>query len=692
MLHRTKYNRFRNESVTSVDDLLHGLAMNPKVSAPSAEPPYAPPVASSDGGEHPHPNPAADPSDDGATTLCTLINKVSNLKFTNSGSSLLGIKSLPSHVKDLAVSKLQGGGGSGGGSGSCSGSGPGSSVPSAASGGGNGPSCGSASSVLHHQPCVHSSLQEPGTMSSAAGKKGSRLVLEDREVQQGQGHGGEDWGPSGGGGRGNSNTGLVNKPFSRGWLHSCEKISGPGVTYIVKYLGCIEVLRSMRSLDFNTRSQITREAISLVCEAVPGAKGALRKRKPPSKILSNILGKSNLQFAGMSINLNISTSSLNLMTPDSKQIIANHHMQSISFASGGDPVNDPDTTDYVAYVAKDPVNRRACHILECSDGLAQDVISTIGQAFDLRFQQYLQCPSSKMTPVHDRVLNVEESVWMEEEEEPAEHPYYNNIPGKMPPPGGFIDTRLGQSNQAEVKQQIPGDDQTYYQDRHCGESWAEDRRPTGILVRQGSCDTYSVPEGKSSVPKTGDVPTYVNTQQIDAQVLAVLQAKQDSMATEGAVGTGAKDSPRKDLFDMKPFEDAILTQSAVPALHKAGSVDNSSPLLVRSAAFKAQEELEGQVWYHREMSRRDAEKLLLDDGDFLVRKSTTNPGSYVLTGMHNGMAKHLLLVDPEGTVRTKDHIFDSISHLIGHHRDNNLPIVSAGSELCLKQPVGNRKQ
>uniref|UniRef100_A0A7N9ARJ9 SHC adaptor protein 3 n=1 Tax=Mastacembelus armatus TaxID=205130 RepID=A0A7N9ARJ9_9TELE len=62
--------------------------------------------------------------------------------------------------------------------------------------------------------------------------------------------GGEDWNPGGGGG-------LVSKP-SRGWLHSSEKISGPGVTYIVKYLGCIEVLRSMRSLDFTTRSQITR--------------------------------------------------------------------------------------------------------------------------------------------------------------------------------------------------------------------------------------------------------------------------------------------------------------------------------------------------------------------------------------------------------------------------------------------------
>ncbi|XP_066501985.1 SHC-transforming protein 3 [Hoplias malabaricus] len=650
MLHRTKYNRFRNESVTSVDELLHGLSMNAtKVSAAPPPPPaghqtpaYAPPA------EVMPPEPTAPTNEDSGTTLCTLINKVSGLKFANSGGGLLGIKGLPSAVKDLAVSKLQGGGGGGAGGGA-SGS-PGSSGLVLAAAGGS--SCASGQ-------------QEPGSMSSA-GKKG-------RMDEAPTGGGGEDWN-LGAAASGGGCAGLVNKP-SRGWLHSSEKISGPGVTYVVKYLGCIEVLRSMRSLDFTTRSQITREAISLVCEAVPGTKGALRKRKPPSKALSSILGKSNLQFAGMSINLNISISSLNLMTPDSKQIIANHHMQSISFASGG----DPDTTDYVAYVAKDPVNRRACHILECSDGLAQDVISTIGQAFDLRFQQYLQCPSSKLSAIHDRVLSVEEPSWTEEGEEPPDHPYYNNIPGKMPPPGGFIDARL--TNQTPESSQGVGVDQTYYQGRP-------------ILIQQGSCDIYSLPEAKGQSSKVGEVPTYVNTQQIDSQVLAALQGEADT-ASEPSAGASAKDSPRKDLFDMKPFEDAILTQSpsAAPSssLHKAASVDNSSPLLVRSAALRALEELEGQAWYHGEMSRRQAEKLLLNDGDFLVRKSTTNPGSYVLTGMHNGLAKHLLLVDPEGTVRTKDHIFESISHLIGHHRDNNLPIVSAGSELCLKQPV-ERKQ
>ncbi|XP_027760287.1 SHC-transforming protein 1 [Empidonax traillii] len=114
---------------------------------------------------------------------------------------------------------------------------------------------------------------------------------------------------------------FVNKP-TRGWLHPDDKVMGPGVSYHVRYMGCVEVLQSMRALDFNTRTQVTREAIGLVCEAVPGAKGAVRRRKPCGRSLNSILGKSNLKFAGMPITLTISTSSLNLMASDCKQVRA----------------------------------------------------------------------------------------------------------------------------------------------------------------------------------------------------------------------------------------------------------------------------------------------------------------------------------------------------------------------------------
>ncbi|XP_048146977.1 SHC-transforming protein 3 isoform X2 [Corvus hawaiiensis] len=482
----------------------------------------------------------------------------------------------------------------------------------------------------------------------------------------------EDW---------NQTSSFANKS-SRGWLHSSEKILGPGVTYIVKYLGCIEVLRSMRSLDFSTRMQVAREAISRVCEAMPGAKRAFKKRKPPSKVLSSILGKSNLQFAGMSIMLNISTSSLNLMNPDTKQIIANHHMQSISFASGG----DPDTSDYIAYVAKDPVNRRACHILECCDGLAQDVISTIGQAFELRFKQYLQCPSK--TPTFPDRMQSFEDPWTEEDIEETEHPYYNSIPNKIPPPGGFLDARLKTrlptgADTAQSASEVGGE-QIYYQSHHLGEKFSEEWHHGP--VEQGSLDICSMSEDKSEVAPTAELPTYVNTQHINREALLALQADAESTFS-GTTENAEASSPGKDLFDMKPFEDALKNQTSEAMLRKSTSMGCTSPPLSRAAVRTEAEELSTEPWYQGEMSRKEAEQLLKKCGDFLVRKSTTNPGSYVLTGMHKGQAKHLLLVDPEGAVRTKDRVFDSISHLINYHLENNLPIVSSVSELCLQQPA-----
>nr|XP_026260709.1 SHC-transforming protein 1 isoform X4 [Urocitellus parryii] len=426
-------------------------------------------------------------------------------------------------------------------------------------------------------------------MNKLSGGGGRRTRVEGGQL------GGEEWTRHGS---------FVNKP-TRGWLHPNDKVMGPGVSYLVRYMGCVEVLQSMRALDFNTRTQVTREAISLVCEAVPGAKGATRRRKPCSRPLSSILGRSNLKFAGMPITLTVSTSSLNLMAADCKQIIANHHMQSISFASGG----DPDTAEYVAYVAKDPVNQRACHILECPEGLAQDVISTIGQAFELRFKQYLRNPPKLVTP-HDRMAGFDGSAWDEEEEEPPDHQYYNDFPGKEPPLGGVVDMRLREGAPSGVA------------------------RPTPPSVQTSSHLGATLPVGQSA----------------------------------GGDPEVRKQIPLPPPCPAEPFEDALRVPPQPQSMSMA-------------------EQLRGEPWFHGKLNRREAEALLQLNGDFLVRESTTTPGQYVLTGLQSGQPKHLLLVDPEGVVRTKDHRFESVSHLISYHMDNHLPIISAGSELCLQQPV-----
>jgi len=92
-------------------------------------------------------------------------------------------------------------------------------------------------------------------------------------------------------------------------------------------------------------------------------------------------------------------------------------------------------------------------------------------------------------------------------------------------------------------------------------------------------------------------------------------------------------------------------------------------------------------WFHGKMNREEAEHLLAHSGDFLVRESAKCPGQFILSGRYNDQFKHLLLVDPEGVIRTKDYEFDSIQHLITYHKSGNIPIVSADSELFLQTPV-----
>ncbi|XP_014166021.1 SHC-transforming protein 1 isoform X2 [Geospiza fortis] len=604
LLQKSKYSHLRNESVSSPEEAVAGLLPSPVESLASMQ---SLPGSLSSSLSHAAPLVELSPElEESPTTLCSFFPKMANLKLSNPANLL--------SLRGSAASSSPGEPGPPG-------------MPALVPGGGASPGSGRPVAVC------------PQDMNKLSCGKKTR-------VEGGQ-LGGDEWTRHGS---------FVNKP-TRGWLHPDDKVMGSGVSYHVRYMGCVEVLQSMRALDFNTRTQVTREAIGLVCEAVPGAKGAVRRRKPCSRSLNSILGKSNLKFAGMPITLTISTSSLNLMASDCKQIIANHHMQSISFASGG----DPDTAEYVAYVAKDPVNQRACHILECPEGLAQDVISTIGQAFELRFKQYLKNPPKLVTP-HDRMAGFDGSAWDEEEEEPApDHQYYNDFPGKEPPIGGVVDMRL-QDGAAQTPNHLGAT-------LPVGQSGGEYDPQKQHAPAQAGREKYPAPAGTAGRTDLFDDPSYVNVQNID-------KTRQTPAASTPATANG---STQRDLFDMKPFEDALRVPPSVPV-----------GLPPAQVVASMEEQLRREPWYHGKMSRKEAEKLLKVNGDFLVRESTTTPGQYVLTGLQGGQPKHLLLVDPEGVVRTKDHRFESVSHLISYHMDNHLPIISAGSEMCLQQPVERR--
>ncbi|XP_047908281.1 SHC-transforming protein 4 isoform X2 [Anser cygnoides] len=555
MLHRAKYSRFRNDSITSLDEGPQNTSLNIKGSSSSSHS-SSPNLLAEDGLLGPQ---------DTCTTLCTLIPRMANIKLANP-SSLPVLKSFCLGMKEVPRIKLT----------ECV------TIPS--------------SPTSPEISCLSASYPQPDL---------DKLHPDPKPAGDCAGRGAEEATPAG-----RQDGALV---------CSSENTGEPGATYSVRYMGCIEVLQSMRSLDFGTRTQVTREAISRLCEAVSGTNGAIKKRK----------------------------------------IIANHHMQSISFASGG----DPDTTDYVAYVAKDPVNQRACHILECPNRMAQEVINTIGQAFELRFKQYLKNPSSLVTSNESEAANTNGSAGNLQERE--DHEYYNEIPGKEPPTGGVLDMRMkvqtgqraccliqcrkqpcstGSPTFINIYENCPEENKTV---GHCGERSQKTKRDATLLKPAYKTDLF-------------DDPCYINTQ-------ALQSAACTARGTAAAHGHG---SP--------------LHHGKLPEAVQQSATSNTAGACVLPQIKK---QLKNEDCYHGKLNRKAAESLLVNDGDFLVRESATSPGQYVLSGLQGGQAKHLLLVDPEGKVRTKDHIFDSVSHLIQYHMENNLPIISSGSEVSLKQPV-----
>ncbi|EDL28145.1 SHC (Src homology 2 domain containing) family, member 4, isoform CRA_c [Mus musculus] len=533
MLHRTKYSRFRNESITSLDEGSPGGSVGNKGSSPPPYPALAPHLPTED---------ATVSSQESPTALCTLIPRMASMKLANP-ITFLGLKTFCLGTKQVSRLKLQ-----------------------------------------ENQDQTPS---RPASPESNLNRTGPAPAPDPDQVGRRPTSLRPDTCPLPGPGEPSPRSKQDGPPL--------QHLLGNGLNYCVRYMGCIEVLQSMRSLDFGMRTQVTREAISRLCEAVPGAHGAIKKRK--------------------------------------------------------DYCKSPNAIDFIC-LWRGP----SCHILECRSGMAQDVISTIGQAFELRFKQYLKNPS----------LNTweREEVLVDGAPEDRDHDYYNSIPGKQPPEGGISDVRI----QAQATDQmaycpirceklcyLPGNSTCSGVYKNCmGRS-----RPIGIPhERAGQGDTPSLRHFWRV--DLFDDPCYVNTQAL--QSMHSYAGNQSSALPQGS-----------------PWHLGKAPETVQPgATAKPGSA---------LALPHIRQQLWDEECFHGKLSRGAAEKLLVKDGDFLVRESVTSPGQFVLSGLQGGQAKHLLLVDPEGKVRTKDHVFDNVGHLIKYHMDNNLPIISSGSEVRLKQPI-----
>lgn len=351
------------------------------------------------------------------------------------------------------------------------------------------------------------------------------------------------------------------------------------------------------------------ECINRVCEAA-GLKSA-SKRRLDKKLYNFISDRPSMQNAGTNITINVSSRALTLSNLETGEIIANHNMPRISFASGG----DNDTLDFLAYIAKREGDEwRACYVLECAGGQSEDLIVTIGKAFVLRFNALSRLQDHPAPSTADAInQSCKENV----------KEYYNDLPNKLPP------------------------------DLPCEEQQQQ----------QGQLPLHP------HAPRVAQLNLKKPRDRLSSNLIDLNSPPPDQTTNKLALGN----------FD--PLQAAAIAGGG----HPGGMTP--LPSSVRDVFDGPQCPLTAEIWFHAAISRPIAERLLQQDGDFLVRESQGKRGQYVLTGLEGKTPKHLLLIDPEGVVRTKDRIFDSISHLINYHWVHALPIISEDSELVLRNPV-----
>lgn len=104
------------------------------------------------------------------------------------------------------------------------------------------------------------------------------------------------------------------------------------------------------------------------------------------------------------------------------------------------------------------------------------------------------------------------------------------------------------------------------------------------------------------------------------------------------------------------------------------------------------QELCKYLWYHGNIPRIKAEKLVIKDGDFLVRDSISQPGDFVLTCNSKGAPLHFVingekLSDDVGKPKFQYHFedmqFARVSELIQHYIANKKPISElSGAVIC----------
>lgn len=155
------------------------------------------------------------------------------------------------------------------------------------------------------------------------------------------------------------------------------------------------------------------------------------------------------------------------------------------------------------------------------------------------------------------------------------------------------------------------------------------------------------------------------------------------------------------------YEDDTRSVSSTDKKEKSSRLDTlrhslagiiRSPKLLSSSTSQffdliptSERPLAEQEWYHGAIPRTEAQELLRQQGDFLVRESHGKPGEYVLSVFSDDQRRHFIIQYAENQYRFEGTGFSTIPQLIEHHF-NTKQVITKKSGVVLLHPVVKDKK
>ncbi|KAM8743504.1 tyrosine-protein kinase Fer isoform 1-T1 [Acanthopagrus schlegelii] len=151
-----------------------------------------------------------------------------------------------------------------------------------------------------------------------------------------------------------------------------------------------------------------------------------------------------------------------------------------------------------------------------------------------------------------------------------------------------------------------------------------------------------------------------------------------------SVGSTDKTKERSSRFD-------TLRHSLAGMIRSPKAMLGSSTSQFFDVIPTSERPLAEQEWYHGAIPRTEAQELLRQQGDFLVRESHGKPGEYVLSVFSDEQRRHFIIQYADSQYRFEGTGFSTIPQLIEHHFSTKQVITKKSGVVLLNPVVKDKK-